>query len=76
MNCNKDYAKYPTSKKSTSKYVLATFTLIVTMNSRSGFGYAMGEIPAGVHLDYFLQGRKENSGTFVQEAALKFRSRS
>ena len=37
MDCSNDYAKYPTSKNSTSKYVLATFTFIVTMNS--GFGY-------------------------------------
>ena len=53
MNCKQDYAKYQTPKKSTSKYALATFTLLVTMNS--GFGYAMGEILAGVHLDYFCR---------------------
>ena len=37
MDCRKDYAKYPASKYSTWKCVLATFTLVVTMNS--GFGY-------------------------------------
>ena len=55
MNCSNDYAKYSTNKM--AKKVLATFTLIVTMNS--GFGYAMGEIPAGVQLDYFHRVEKD-----------------
>ena len=57
MDCKEDYAKCSTNEM--SEIVLATFTLIVTMNS--GFGYAilMGEIPAGVHLDYFHRVGKE-----------------
>ena len=48
MNCPKDYSKYFTSDM--AEIDLATFTLIVTMSS--GFGYAIGEIPAGVHLNH------------------------
>ena len=47
MNCtcsySNDYAKYSTNKM--AEMALAAFPLIVTMNS--GFGYAIGEIPAG-----------------------------
>ena len=56
MNCSNYYAKYPTSKDSTSKYALAAFTLVVTMNS--GFGYAMGENPGRYPSQPLLQGRK------------------
>ena len=59
MDCKKDYAKYPASKYSNGKCVLATSTLVVTMNS--GFGYAIGEIPAGVHLEYFDTDKKDSA---------------
>ena len=55
MNCSKDYSKY--SANGMAARVLAAFTLIVTMNS--GFGYAVGEIPAGrCPFQPFLQGWK------------------
>ena len=56
MNCRADHSTY--FPKEMGKKVLATFefTLLVTMNS--GFGYAMGEIPAGVHLSHFYRVRK------------------
>ena len=38
---------------------LETLAFIVTVNSGTGFGYAMGQIPAGVHLDYFCRVGKE-----------------
>ena len=55
MDCSGDYAKYSTNKM--AEMALAAFALIATMNS--GFGYAMGEIPAGVQLDYFYRVEKE-----------------
>ena len=59
MDCQKDDATYSTSKYSTSKYVLATLTLVVTMSC--GFGYAIGEIPAGVHLEHFHRDKKDSA---------------
>ena len=60
MNCKKDHAEYSTPKYSTTKYVLATLTLVVTMCGGLKFGYAIGEIPAGlgVHLEHFDRDKK------------------
>ena len=58
MNCWKDYTTYPTLKYSTSKYVLMALTLVITMCC--GFGYAMGEILAGVHLEHFDRDKKDS----------------
>ena len=55
MNCRNDYSTYFT--KATGKKVLAAFALLVTVES--GFGYAMAEILAGVHLEHFYRPGKD-----------------
>ena len=56
MKCRKDYSSYFT--KGFAKKALASCTLLVTMGC--GFGHAMGEIPAGVHLEHFDGDKKDS----------------
>ena len=56
MDCRKGHSKY--SGNVTGMGVLPAFALAVTVCC--GFGYAIGEIQAGVHLEHFDRDKKDS----------------